>query len=96
MPADDEFLTSSKLTSFYRRKRTRSGSDLDNLFSDQTQLPTKDRGLLCRNCRKWIPWSRLTIEYERQQEDIVRLWVCDCGDVLREDNLTGMEGQYSE
>ena len=47
--------------------------------------------MICtKTCHRRILYRKLDIQYEMQGTDIMRLWVCECGDVLRMDNMTDL------
>jgi hypothetical protein len=91
---DEKSLTWLPQTPVYRKRKKHDASDLDNQFYAPMKTTVKDKGLLCKDCHKWRAWSDLVIVYERQGTDVIRMWICTCGDVLRQDNLNEMEGAY--
>lgn len=70
----------------YRRKKVSEG---ETWTPEATQ---KDKGLRCKGCRKLIPWKKLACQYELDHpiEIIYRLWICECGNVLRRDPMLNM------
>lgn len=38
----------------------------------------------------------MDIDYEKVGTDILRTWTCQCGAMLKEDNITDMEMYYDE
>ena len=76
----------------YRRVRASEGK---SWIPDQTNLDFRDSGLMCtRTCHKRIHYKDLTIVYERRHNDIIRMWVCLCDDVIKEDNMTDLAIVY--
>lgn len=76
-----------------RRKRT---SDTEHFIQDwssnlQYQLAAKreDAGLHCKECRKRYTWKSFKIVYEMQGTDIHRIWFCEYGHMVRDDNMEG-------
>jgi hypothetical protein len=78
-----------KPTQRFRRKRVSVGKDWT-----PEQMPSVDLGLICKNCHKRILWKNLDTMYERQGSDLFRLWICECGNVIREDNMTDLNMVY--
>lgn len=88
---EDEFFMLEQPTKRWRRKLSHEGS---SWMPDQTMSETKDKGLICKNCHRRILWHNLDTWYEMQGTDTYRLWVCECGVVLKEDNMTDLGMVY--
>lgn len=90
--SDDIWVARPKMR---RKKRKAEGVDeiLAAITPDRPMLELgKDKGLKCRECGKWISWKDLWAKYEKQSNDLMRLWICSrCGNVLRQDNMDGYE-----
>lgn len=77
----------------FRRKRVLMGNaiieSLKTQLSDVEAAKKADRGLYCKNCRKWIRWTDLLVNYEQVKGFVTsRRWSCPkCCDDLREDDL---------
>jgi hypothetical protein len=72
----------------YRRVRKHDGDEVADYFEDETKalITRKDKGLLCRTCGHWKPWSKLRCLYERMNNVTTRRWVCkDCSNDIKEE-----------
>jgi hypothetical protein len=47
-----------------------------------------------KTCHRRIAYSNLDCKYEMQSSDVMRLWICVCGDVLRMDNMSDLAMVY--
>lgn len=76
----------------FRRKKRHEGKDWT---PDRTKYePKVDKGLYCKQCRRQIQWKKLTTKYEVHNNDTYRLWFCECGNMVREDNMTDLKEVY--
>src|SRR5215467_15346916 len=86
--ADDELYKFLVHKRPFRRVRASEGK---SWIPDQTNLDFRDSGLMCaKTCHKRILYRDLLIQYEMRYSDIMRLWICLCGAVIREDNITDL------
>jgi len=70
------------------RKRKIEGDDVaDNAELGIKELQRgRDLGLLCRPCRKRVPWKELWIEYDIEDGAFTRRWFCRrCGHMVKEE-----------
>lgn len=82
MLVDVRSLTLRNQTKPWRRKKQSEGATWT------PEATPKDKGLRCKSCRKLQPWKKLGCTYEVDDAgSVTRLWVCECGNVLRVDNM---------
>ena len=41
-----------------------------------------------KTCHKRIRYKELECRYEMRGTDVIRMWICICDDVIREDNMS--------
>lgn len=80
----------------FRRRRKHEGETWLESLQFETEQLKKDRGLMCKECRKWIPWKDLTASYEMWGTMLVRMWVCVCDNVLTYDDMTATDKGVSD
>jgi hypothetical protein len=74
--------------SFRRRKRKRTGAEIDAALKSAELGKAADKGLLCRGCGKRRAWKDIYWQYVCTELAITRLWFCSvCGNQLKEDEL---------
>jgi len=86
---DDLWSALIKPTVHYRRRRSHEGK-----FWTPPVMPNVDLGMICKSCHKRILWKNLDTKYEVQGTDTIRLWICECGIVLKEDNMSDLGMVY--
>jgi hypothetical protein len=90
--ADGESSTFSPRMKPFRRKRVSQG---EHWTPDRTSFETgPDKGLYCRECRRQKKWKDLSTTYEKQGTDLMRIWWCECDNMLRMDNMTDLQLHY--
>jgi len=94
--ADEQLFVYLKRRPLWRRVRSHEGK---SWTIEPTSQETRDSGLLCssttfQSCHRRILYRKLEIQYEMQGTDVIRLWICECGNVLRTDNMTDLAMVY--
>lgn len=72
----------------WRKRKKHVGSE-DTFVEDVKEMvSTKDKGLLCKQCHKRIIWRKLSITYKVELEELHRFWWCECGSLIKEEQIT--------
>jgi len=74
----------------FRKRKKHDGMAIDGELAEQLDAlrPLVDSGLFCTaRCRKWIPWKKIAITYELRNGDVMRLWWCECDNLLQEEKI---------
>lgn len=51
--------------------------------------------MICsKNCHRRVNYKDLDITYEMRSGDVMRIWWCVCGNMLKEDNMSELALQY--
>lgn len=82
----------------FRKRKKGEGDEIFNMLAkDRAILDLgHDKGLRCKTCGKWRAWRDIHTKYEPRGTDYHRLWFCpDCGDMLKEDNVSDLSIQHS-
>jgi hypothetical protein len=80
----------------FRRKKVSSGNQIFGALSpsiSDLERAKRQSGIYCRACKITRPWIKLRTTYEKQGNELFRLWWCECGNMIREDNMSDLEIQ---
>jgi len=73
----------------FRRRRKRSGEEIDAALKSAELGRRADQGILCRECGKRRSWNQIYFKYQWTKDmGILRMWFCDkCNNMIKEDVL---------
>jgi hypothetical protein len=76
----------------FRRKRVHEGETWTHELTTTAKLEKaqRDKGLLCRECKRRVPWKDLTAKYDTFGDNFIRVWFCNkCGNMVKEEEIGG-------